>query len=325
MNQSRTNPVLVEPVSCTEFNPSNHNRLLRFTLEANKFLKNQLSKNNLARVLAKNSLLIILLSALMSISFSSLAKAKLIDQEKVQPPHAGTSLKIGVLGDSLSAAYNLNIEQGWISLIEQRLQHAITHRATSPHTKTTISADTRPATIPTTTPTSTPRIATTKALFNLGLSEVTFFNASVSGATTDAGLQILPSLLHKQPDVVFLELGANDGLQGKPISHITNNLSTMIERIQKNGGEVVLLGMHLPPNMGKRYTQPFFKQYETLAKQYKTYYVPFLLEGVAGNTSLMMQDGLHPNIEGQKVIADTLWPTIQYIITEHIAKKKKTK
>ncbi len=280
----------------TEFNSKKHHALIRSKAKAFIFLQR---------------LSLSLFVVLMGISFKSAAQGTLHTQEKTNNNHATTVLKIGVLGDSLSAAYNLKIEQGWVSLIEQRLNHAISHTPIPKAQKSTTHNDVD--------------LAKIRTQLHTDLSRVEFFNASISGATTDAGLQVLPSLLQKKPDIVFLELGANDGLQGKPIAHITRNLSTMIGRIQQHGGKVVLLGMHLPPNMGKRYTQPFFEQYKVLSKQYGTEYIPFLLEGVAGDASLMMKDGLHPNIKGQKVIADTLWPTIQRIIMDHISANKLTK
>lgn len=140
-------------------------------------------------------------------------------------------------------------------------------------------------------------------------------NASVSGATTAAGLQRLPALLATyQPDLVILELGANDGLQGKPLNYIKQNLVKLIEPILKTNAKILLLGIRLPPNLGRRYTEPFFKQYQTLANTYKISIVPFMLEGVAGNAALMKSDGLHPNKEGQQKVFEYLWPSLKQAI-----------
>lgn len=147
-------------------------------------------------------------------------------------------------------------------------------------------------------------------------------NASVSGATTDAGLQMLAGLLQKQPDIVILELGANDGLQGKPLGLITRNLSTLITQTQATGAQVLLAGIQLPPNLGKRYTEPFFEQFELLATQYNTALVPFLLEGVAGNPSLMQADGLHPNRDAQNKILANIWQSLEGLIQQQIEAHK---
>lgn len=140
-------------------------------------------------------------------------------------------------------------------------------------------------------------------------------NASISGATTSAGLQRLPSLLSKhKPQLVLLELGANDGLQGMPIASITRNLETLIVQSQNTGAEVMLLGIQLPPNFGSRYTQPFFEQYSALAKKYDLALLPFLLEGVAGKQELMQSDGLHPTAQAQPMILDNVWKVLENVL-----------
>ena len=141
------------------------------------------------------------------------------------------------------------------------------------------------------------------------------YNASVSGATTATGKQLLPGALERfNPDLVILELGANDGLQGKPIDYITANLSNLIITAKNAAADVLLLGVRLPPNQGKRYIEPFFQQYFQLSSQYETGLVPFFLDGGAGNTALMMADGLHPNTEGQKVIAELMYPYLKFYL-----------
>lgn len=174
---------------------------------------------------------------------------------------ARSSDKVLVLGDSLSAAYGLPPEQGWVAALSRHFADR----------------------------------------------NIQFVNASVSGATTAAGLERLPKLLQQHnPDWVVLELGANDGLQGKPIKYIERNLTMLIEQSLSAGSHVVLLGVRLPPNLGRRYTEPFFEMYGDLAEKYQLHYVPFILEGVAGNDKLMQGDGLHPNAAGQKVMTDHL-------------------
>ncbi len=134
-------------------------------------------------------------------------------------------------------------------------------------------------------------------------------NASISGETSSGGLNRLPAALHKhQPEIVIIELGANDGLRGLPLSLIRKNLQGMITAAQQNDADVLLVGMRLPPNYGPRYTQGFAQTFTELARQYKTGLVPFLLKGVATQASLMQNDGLHPTAAAQSRILNTVWP-----------------
>lgn len=182
-----------------------------------------------------------------------------------------TGKKILVVGDSLSAAYKLAEEQGWVSLLQRRLREEKTSH--------------------------------------------TVVNASVSGATTAAGIRLMrESLAQHSPDIVLLELGANDGLQGKPVSYIQANLERLIGMAKDTGAEVMLLGIRLPPNFGPRYTEPFHEQYHQLAKTHDLPLVPFLLDGVAGVSELMMSDGLHPRAEGQPLILDNVWPVLEELL-----------
>jgi acyl-CoA thioesterase-1 len=136
-------------------------------------------------------------------------------------------------------------------------------------------------------------------------------NSSISGETSKGGLDRLPGLLSQhKPDIVLIELGANDGLRGYPIKQTTDNLQKMIDLATEQGARVVILGIRLPPNFGKRYTEPFFDQYATLAEKNNLAYLPFLLEGVAGLDSLMQDDGLHPTAEGQPLILENVLPLI---------------
>ncbi|WP_108126218.1 arylesterase [Saccharospirillum mangrovi] len=136
-------------------------------------------------------------------------------------------------------------------------------------------------------------------------------NASISGETSRGGLDRLPALLDEHaPDLVLLELGANDGLRGYPVPRITSNLSRMIELSQRAGAEVILLGIQLPPNMGARYTGPFSQQYADLADQFQLRYLPFLLDGVALTNALMQDDGLHPTAAAQPLVLDNVWPLV---------------
>jgi len=150
---------------------------------------------------------------------------------------------------------------------------------------------------------------------NSSFSDYGVVNASISGATTAAGLSSLPSLLAThRPKIVVVELGANDGLQGKPIPYITKNLSSILSEVAANGAQALLLGNHIPPNYGKAYTKPFFDQYKTLAKKFDIPYVPFLLEGVATDSSLMMPDGLHPLPRAQTKVLENVWSELEKIL-----------
>ncbi|WP_374709572.1 arylesterase [Massilia scottii] len=134
-------------------------------------------------------------------------------------------------------------------------------------------------------------------------------NASISGETTSGGRARLPALLtqHK-PDIVVIELGANDGLRGLPVAAAETNMRTMIELAQKNKARVLLVGMRIPPNYGRDYTERFFGMYKSLSTQYKAPLVPFMLDGVADKPALFQADRLHPNAQAHPVILANIWP-----------------
>jgi acyl-CoA thioesterase I len=137
-------------------------------------------------------------------------------------------------------------------------------------------------------------------------------NASVSGETTGGGLVRLPKTLQiHQPDLVVLELGGNDGLRGYPISRIRDNLAGMIDAILLSGADVLLVGMVLPPNYGRRYTRAFEQLFVQVAARFKVPFLPFLLEGVTTSDSLLQRDGIHPTPAAQMLLLDDLWPQIE--------------
>lgn len=137
--------------------------------------------------------------------------------------------------------------------------------------------------------------------------QLKWINASVSGETTSGGKARLDQLLKThQPDYVILELGGNDGLRGQPLNLIRNNLQSMIDSIHQQEAKILLLGMQIPPNYGERYTQSFAKIYSELAEKNHLLLVPFLLEGVATNPSLMQNDGIHPTAEGQPLVMENV-------------------
>ncbi|MES2319672.1 MAG: arylesterase [Pseudomonadota bacterium] len=136
-------------------------------------------------------------------------------------------------------------------------------------------------------------------------------NASISGETTSGGRSRMPALLaqHK-PDLVVIELGANDGLRGQPVAAAEANLRSMIELANKSKARVLLVGMRMPPNYGREYTERFFGMYKGLSTRYKAPLVPFMLEGVADKPALFQGDRLHPNAQAHPIILTNIWPTL---------------
>ncbi|MFQ6278642.1 arylesterase [Acinetobacter johnsonii] len=137
-------------------------------------------------------------------------------------------------------------------------------------------------------------------------------NASVSGETTSGALARLPKLLqtHK-PNVVVIELGGNDGLRGQPPLMIQKNLAQLIQQSQKANATVVVLGMKMPPNYGTAYSKAFENNYKVVSQQYKVKLLPFFLEGVAGNKSLMQKDLVHPNGKAQPILLNLAYPYVK--------------
>jgi acyl-CoA thioesterase-1 len=176
-----------------------------------------------------------------------------------------------VFGDSLSAAYGIRAEQGWVALLAQRLQAQ-----------------------------------------GYGYQVI---NASVSGETSTGGLERLPRALQLHtPEIVILELGANDGLRGLPVSALHESLARMVQLSQAAGARVLLVGIRIPPNYGPRYTEEFARVYPELAQQYHLPLVPFLLDKVALDPALMQEDGMHPNAAGEPRVLDTLWPYLKPLL-----------
>lgn len=140
-------------------------------------------------------------------------------------------------------------------------------------------------------------------------------NASISGETTDGGLRALPQLLaDHHPEIVIIELGANDGLRGFPLKTIKQNLSSLITQSKQYTQKVLLLGMHIPPNYGNRYAQGFHQLYQTLSNQFDTALVPFLLEDVAIHQHLMQEDRLHPTAEAQPIIKGHVYKILELLL-----------
>ncbi len=176
-----------------------------------------------------------------------------------------------VLGDSISAAYGIDVGQGWVRLVQNKLDSEKIN--------------------------------------------YTVVNESISGDTTAGGLaRIDQALIQHKPDVVVVELGANDGLRGLPPAVISGNLSAIVDKIHQAGAKALLLSMRIPPNYGKRYTETFYGIYPELAKAKKIPFVPFILEDVALVKQLMQTDGLHPNADAQAVIVEKIWPHLSKLL-----------
>jgi acyl-CoA thioesterase-1 len=140
-------------------------------------------------------------------------------------------------------------------------------------------------------------------------------NAGVSGDTSAAGLARLDwALQDGNTKILILELGANDGLRGLPVAQMKKNLAAIIERAQQKHITVLLLGMEAPPNYGSEYARAFRQVYRDLASQYDVALVPFMLDKVAGRVELNQSDGIHPNVEGTRMVAETIWRTLKPMV-----------
>ena len=186
---------------------------------------------------------------------------------------ADQSKRVLVVGDSLSAAYGLNMEQGWVNLLEQRLKTSFT--------------------------------------------DASVVNASISGETTRGGAYRLPSLLKKyEPNLVIIELGGNDGLRALPIKQMRENLTVMTDASLAAGAQVLLLAAEAPPNLGSRYTKLFRGIYDTLADDENVHNLPFIVESVFLNPSLMQSDGIHPNAKAQPMLVEVVWPRVKMMLED---------
>ncbi len=173
-----------------------------------------------------------------------------------------------VWGDSLSAAYGMRTDQGWVTLLQQRLGD-----------------------------------------------DWQVVNGSVTGETTTGGLNRLPQILETHhPSVLILGLGSNDGLRGQPLKLIKANLKRMISQASVSGATVLLLGNQIPPNYGAAYANGFSQIYIDLASSEKIALVPFLLDGVATDFSLMQEDTLHPLPKAQALLLDNVWPYLEPLL-----------
>lgn len=141
-------------------------------------------------------------------------------------------------------------------------------------------------------------------------------NAGLSGETSAGGLSRIDWVLRQPIDVFVLELGANDGLRGLPIDQTRKNLQAIIDKVRTKfpKARIVIAGMMVPPNMGPDYTAKFQKIFPELAKENNVALIPFLLQDVAGNDELNLPDGIHPNTEGHKIVADNVYKVIRPLL-----------
>jgi acyl-CoA thioesterase I len=139
-------------------------------------------------------------------------------------------------------------------------------------------------------------------------------NAGVSGDTTAGGLRRVDWVLRAQPAIVIVALGANDGLRRQSVTAMRDNLLEIVRRVRAAGATVLLAGMRVPPNYGADYGRAFAAAFSDVARTTGVPLAPFLLDGVGGNPHLNQADGLHPTAEGQKIIADTLWPHLKPLL-----------
>jgi len=146
--------------------------------------------------------------------------------------------------------------------------------------------------------------------------EYRVINAGVSGDTSAGGLRRIDWVLKLRPDVVIVALGANDGLRGQAPDVLRDNLTRIIERARAAGARVLLAGMRVPPNYGDDYARAFAGVYPAVARATGVPLAPFLLDGVAGDARLNQPDGIHPTVEGQRVIAERLWPYLKPLLTK---------
>jgi len=140
-------------------------------------------------------------------------------------------------------------------------------------------------------------------------------NASVSGDTTSAARARLGAALERhEPAIVVLQVGGNDGLRGLPLTAMQDNLQAMIERARKAQAQVLLVGVRLPPNYGRAYTQRFVEVYRDVAETTGVALVPRVLANVGGNRERMQGDGIHPNAAGHAQVLETIWPKLQPLL-----------
>jgi len=161
-----------------------------------------------------------------------------------------------------------------------------------------------------------PGIIQTK-IDSLGLG-YTVINSGVSGETTAGGRSRIDWILNQSIDIFVLELGANDGLRGVPITETKANLQTIIDAVKTKDEniKIILAGMEMPPNMGQDYTTEFRTIFSDLASKNELVFIPFILENVGGVKELNQRDGIHPTAEGHRIVAENVWEVLLPVIEE---------
>jgi len=146
--------------------------------------------------------------------------------------------------------------------------------------------------------------------------QYTVINSGVSGETTAGGKSRIDWVIKQNPAIFLLELGANDGLRGVALSETRANLQAIIDVVKDKSPEttIILAGMELPPNMGQEYTKGFKQLYVDLAEKNNIAFIPFILKEVGGVPSLNQADGIHPTIEGHKIVANTVWESLKPLL-----------
>ena len=146
--------------------------------------------------------------------------------------------------------------------------------------------------------------------------DVEIVNAGLSGETSAGGLTRIDWILNREVDIFFLELGANDGLRGLPVEQTEKNLQAILDKVKAKNPHVsiVIAGMMVPPNMGDAYSKAFEAVFTRISKSNDALLVPFLLEGVAGNSTLNQPDGIHPNVKGHEIVAQTVYMQLKEIL-----------
>lgn len=141
-------------------------------------------------------------------------------------------------------------------------------------------------------------------------------NGGLSGETSAGGLRRIDWMLQNRVDVFVLELGGNDGLRGIDLESTKKNLQQIIDKVEQKypDVEIVLAGMQVPPNLGVDYTNQFKKMYPELAQANDVALIPFLLKDVGGISGMMQSDGIHPNVAGHKIMANTVWDRLRPIL-----------
>lgn len=141
-----------------------------------------------------------------------------------------------------------------------------------------------------------------------------FHNAGVSGDTSEDALQRFDRAVVPNARIMIVAIGANDGLRGVPVSRVRANVSEIVRRAQERGLRVLLCGMETPPTRGLRYSLDFHNIFPDLAAQFQVPLMPFLLTGVVGDANYNLEDGVHPNAEGARRIADNMWPYLEPLL-----------